>query len=194
MLRADGLNLHHINVEKMRKLPNKELNRKTIDEYKQAPKLKLKVVLDNVRSMNNIGSVFRTSDAFLIEQVMLCGITATPPHNDIRKTALGAEQSVPWIYFPDTKEAVNQLKSEGYTLIAIEQTEDAVRLNTFHPNNNEKYALIFGNEVKGVEQDIVDQCDFCIEIPQEGTKHSLNISVSVGIVIWEFYKFLSQSL
>jgi tRNA G18 (ribose-2'-O)-methylase SpoU len=172
----------------MRKLLNKELNRKNIDEYKQATKLKLTVVLDNVRSMNNIGSVFRTSDAFLIEKVMLCGITATPPHNDIRKTALGAEQSVPWEYFAQTEEAVKQLKHEGYTVIAIEQTEHAVRLDAFQPDAAQKYALIFGNEVKGVEQEVVNLCDFSIEIPQEGTKHSLNISVSVGIVVWEFYR------
>lgn len=176
----------------MRKLLNKELGRKNIEEFKAAGKLKICVILDNVRSMNNIGSVFRTCDAFLIEKIILCGITATPPHNEIRKTALGATESVYWEYYKDTSEPVQQYINEGYVIIAVEQTENAVLLSEFKIEKNKKYVLIFGNEVKGVEQNIVNMCNLSIEIPQEGTKHSLNISVSAGIVLWEFFKNLSN--
>jgi 23S rRNA (guanosine2251-2'-O)-methyltransferase len=176
----------------MRKLLNSELGRKTIDEFKETQKIPLIVILDNVRSMNNIGSVFRTSDAFLIDKIYLCGITAKPPHNDIRKTALGATESVDWEYFEKTEDAVQSLKRLNYCIISIEQTEESTSLQDFVPNKNTNYALIFGNEVKGVQQTIVDLCDECIEIPQEGTKHSLNISVSVGVVLWDFYKNLKK--
>ncbi len=174
----------------MRKLKNNELDRKSVNEFKKSPKIPVTVILDNIRSMNNIGSVFRTSDAFMIEKIMLCGITANPPHNDIRKTALGADESVDWEYFSETKDAVNLLKSENYIIISVEQAEGSVYLQNFKVKKNVKYALIFGNEVKGVQQEIVDISDYCIEIPQEGTKHSLNISVSAGVVLWDFYKKL----
>jgi 23S rRNA (guanosine2251-2'-O)-methyltransferase len=176
----------------MRKLLNKELQRKNIEEFKNADKLNLTVILDNVRSMNNIGSVFRTCDAFLIENIILCGITATPPHNEIRKTALGAEESVHWEYVQHTGDALKRLKNEGYFIFAIEQTEHAKWLNEIIFEKDKKYALVFGNEVKGVGQDCVNLCDSAIEIPQEGTKHSLNVSISVGIVLWEFYKHLKS--
>jgi 23S rRNA (guanosine2251-2'-O)-methyltransferase len=177
----------------MRKLLNKELQRKNIEEFKNADKISIMVILDNLRSMNNIGSIFRTCDAFLIDTVFLCGITATPPHNEIRKTALGAEDSVHWVYIDNTPEAVNQLKNEGWYIVAIEQTENAKLLNEFIFDPRKKYALVFGNEVKGIEQTIVDLCDSAVEIPQEGTKHSLNVSVSVGIVLWEFYKKINET-
>ncbi len=172
----------------MRKLKNNELGRKTVEEFKQSAKIPLTVVLDNIRSMNNIGSVFRTSDAFSIAKIYLCGITAQPPHNDIRKTALGATESVDWEYFNTTEDAVKLLKSEGYIIISIEQAENSILLQDFQIDTEKKYALIFGNEVKGVQQHIVDISNYCIEIPQEGTKHSLNISVSAGVVLWDLYK------
>jgi tRNA G18 (ribose-2'-O)-methylase SpoU len=174
----------------MRKLKNSELIRLNIKEFKESKKTPVAVVLDNIRSLNNIGSVFRTSDAFLVEKIYLCGITAKPPHKDIHKTALGATDSVNWQYFNDTKDAIIQLKQEGYRIISIEQAENATLLNEFTPENNRKYAIVFGNEVKGVQQTIVDMSDMCIEIPQYGTKHSLNISVSVGVVIWDFFQKL----
>lgn len=174
----------------MRKLKNSELNRLNIKEFKESKKTPAVVVLDNIRSLNNIGSVFRTSDAFLVEKIYLCGITATPPHKDIHKTALGATDSVDWQYLNDTKDAILQLKHEGYQIISIEQAENATLLNEFTPENNRKYAIVFGNEVKGVQQSIVNMSDLCIEIPQYGTKHSLNISVSVGVVIWDFFQKL----
>ena len=176
----------------MRKLKTGELNRKSIEEFKKSEKISVIVILDNIRSMNNIGSVFRTSDAFLIEKILLCGITAKPPHNDIRKTALGATESVNWEYFGKTEDAINKLKNENYTIISIEQAENSIKLQDFKPEKNKKYALIFGNEVKGVQQQIVDMSDYCIEIPQEGTKHSLNISVSAGIVLWDFFQKLKK--
>ncbi len=172
----------------MRKLLNSELNRKSIEEFKEADKISVSVVLDNIRSMNNIGSVFRTSDAFMIKKILLCGITAQPPHNDIRKTALGATESVDWNYYKHTKDAIKYLKSEDYTIISIEQAEGSIMLQNFKIETDKKYALIFGNEVKGIQQHIVDISDYCIEIPQEGTKHSINISVSAGVVLWDFYK------
>jgi len=172
----------------MRKLRNDELNRKTADEFQKAAKNPYKLILDNVRSMNNIGSIFRTCDAFLIEELLLCGITATPPHREIHKTALGATDSVKWSYFEETTQAVQRLKNEGYTIVAIEQTECSIELQDFKVEGSRKYAFIFGNEVKGVEQQVIDMCDQSIEIPQFGTKHSFNVSVSVGIVLWELYR------
>ena len=172
----------------MRKLKNNELNRLSINDFKKSDKTPLIVVLDNIRSLNNIGSVFRTSDAFLIEKIILCGITARPPHKDIHKTALGATDSVDWEYTENTSDAISKIKNEGYIIASIEQTEKAVMLQDFKVEKNKKYAVIFGNEVKGVQQEIVDKSDFAIEIPQFGTKHSLNISVSAGVVIWEFFK------
>ncbi len=171
----------------MRKLKNKELNRKTIEEFKSSDKIPIVIVLDNVRSLNNIGSIFRTSDAFSIECIFLCGITAVPPHNDIRKTALGSTKSVNWSYFENTECAIKKLKNENYRIISIEQTESGIMLDDYKILSQQKYALIFGNEVKGVHQQIINLSDDCIEIPQSGTKHSLNISVCAGIVIWNFF-------
>ena len=169
----------------MRKLANNELNRLDIEQFKKAEKTPLIVILDNVRSLNNIGSVFRTCDAFLIEKIYLCGITATPPNKEIHKTALGATDSVVWEYVENTLLAVEKLKEQGVYIISIEQAENSTMLNDFQPNGKQKYAIIFGNEVKGVEQEVVSASDEVIEIPQYGTKHSLNISVSAGIAIWE---------
>ncbi|CEN34634.1 RNA methyltransferase [Capnocytophaga cynodegmi] len=176
----------------MRKLANSELQRLEIEEFKKATKTPLIVILDNIRSLNNIGSVFRTCDAFLIEKIFLCGITATPPNKEIHKTALGATESVDWEYVKSTISVVERLKSEGIRVISVEQTEKSVMLNDFQPNLATKYAVIFGNEVKGVEQEVVSASDGVIEIPQYGTKHSLNISVSAGIVIWDLWKKLNQ--
>ena len=171
----------------MRKLKNEELDRLDISEFKQADKSPIIIILDNIRSLNNIGSVFRTSDAFLIEKIYLCGITAQPPHNDIRKTALGSTESVSWEYHENTINVIDKLKSEGVIICSIEQAENATFLNTFEPQLNTKYAFVFGNEVKGVQQDVVDNSDVVIEIPQYGTKHSLNFSVSAGVVIWDVF-------
>jgi len=167
-----------------------ELNRLSIGEFKETPKIPLVIVLDNVRSLNNIGSVFRTSDAFLVDSIYLCGITATPPHAEIHKTALGAEYSVDWVYFEKTEQAVESLKKEGYILCAIEQAINSTLLDELELEPSKKYTVILGNEVKGVQQEIVDRCDCCIEIPQYGTKHSLNVSVAAGIIIWEFSRQL----
>lgn len=172
---------------KNRKLLNEELGRKSIDEFKTSEKLPIVVVLDNIRSLNNVGSVFRTSDAFLVEKIFLCGITGTPPHPEIHRSALGAEKSVEWEYFESTVKAVEGLKQLGYAIITFEQVEQSVLLNQFYPKKGQKYALVFGNEVKGVGQDVVDISDICVEIPQFGTKHSLNVSVSAGIVLWDFF-------
>lgn len=172
----------------MRKLLNEELDRLTVDEFKQATKVPIVVVLDNVRSMNNIGSVFRTADAFLIEAIFLCGITATPPHKDIHKTALGATDSVEWRYFEKTQNAINFLKSRDYLILGVEQTENSVMLQDFRIHDGIKYGVVFGHEVRGVQQSIIDECDQTIEIPQFGTKHSLNISVSAGVVLWELFR------
>lgn len=169
----------------MRKLKITELNRLTVDEFKEADKLPLVVVLDEVRSLHNIGSVFRTSDAFLVDRICLCGITATPPHAEIHKTALGAEDSVTWNYFSATTDAVKSLQAEGFTVLSIEQVAGSTMLNELQLDATKKYAIVFGNEVKGVQQEVVNCCDGCIEIPQYGTKHSLNVSVTAGIVIWE---------
>ncbi|OFY99856.1 MAG: RNA methyltransferase [Bacteroidetes bacterium RIFCSPLOWO2_12_FULL_31_6] len=171
-----------------KKLKNEELNRISTEEFKQTEKTPLIIVLDNVRSLNNIGSVFRTADAFLIEAVYLCGITAQPPHRDIQKTALGATETVTWKYFNNTLDALANLKQNQYKIAAIEQTENSIMLNNFKVKLNEKWALVFGNEVNGVEQEIINQSNVVIEIPQYGTKHSLNISVSAGIVVWEIQK------
>ena len=175
----------------MRKLNVKDINRLTPKAFKECKKIPLIVVLDNVRSMNNVGSVFRTSDAFRMESIYLCGITSCPPHSEIHKTALGAEETVEWKYFKNTEDAINQLKKQGYIICAIEQVVGSVMLDNISLNKIGKYAIIMGNEVKGVQQSIVDMCDICIEIPQYGTKHSLNVSVTAGIVIWNFFKQLS---
>lgn len=170
----------------MRKLSITELKRLTPEEYRQAGKRKVIVVLDNVRSLNNVGSVFRTADAFMVEAIFLCGITGTPPHREINKTALGATESVPWRYFEETSTAVNLLRQEGYVIVAVEQAEGSVKLASFNPVADIKYAVILGHEIEGVNQAVIDMCDFCAEITQFGTKHSLNIAVTAGIVLWEF--------
>jgi len=169
----------------MRKLLNKELGRKNIDQYRDALKSPFFVVLDNIRSHNNVGSVFRTADAFLTPKIFLCGITARPPHRDIQKTALGATESVEWVYYGSTADAIAELKSMGVRILAVEQAEGAVALQDVKIEKGQQYALVFGHEVNGVDQKIVDMCDMCIEIPQFGTKHSFNIAVSAGIVLWE---------
>lgn len=170
---------------KHRKLANEELNRPEIEEFKAQEKAGIIIILDNIRSLNNIGSVFRTADAFAIEQIILCGITAQPPHREINKTALGATESVDWKHLPTTLEAIEEVKQKGYTVAAIEQTENSTFLNEFRPQNNQKMALIFGHEVKGVSQEAINASDCVLEVPQQGTKHSLNISVSVGVVLWD---------
>ncbi len=169
----------------MRKLLNSELERKTMEQFRASRKSPFVIVLDNVRSQSNIGSVFRTADAFLVEAVYLCGITAQPPHREIQKTALGATESVDWKYYSSTVDAVEKLKGSGYILLAVEQTEGAVELQDLIIEEGGKYALIFGHEINGVAQEVVDMCDKCVEIPQFGTKHSFNIAVSAGIVLWE---------
>ncbi len=171
----------------MRKLKLDELNRASVSEFKGQEKLPIVVVLDNVRSMHNVGSIFRTCDGFAIEQVCLCGITSQPPHREIEKTALGATQSVNWVYYAEPEQAVEQLRKAGYTIIAIEQAENSIMLNDFEADKGKKYALIFGNEVNGVSEEVMQIIDACIEIPQFGTKHSFNIVVSAGIVLWDFY-------
>lgn len=172
----------------MRKLKITELNRLNPEEFKQTTKIPLVVILDNVRSLHNVGAVFRTSDAFLVEAVYLCGITATPPHAEIHKTALGAEDTVCWKYMEKTSDAVMELKKKGYYIAAVEQAEQSIRLNELKIEDRRPYAIILGNEVKGVDQEVMNLCDTCIEIPQFGTKHSLNVSVTSGIVIWELFK------
>lgn len=172
----------------MKKKSMIELQRISCEEFKAARKLPLVVVLDDVRSMNNIGSVFRTADAFVINHIALCGITATPPHTEIHKTALGAEESVDWSYYNDVCEAITDLRSQGYTICAIEQVQGSISLPEFKIERDKKYAIILGNEVKGVKQEAVDMSDCCIEIPQCGTKHSLNVSITAGLVMWEFFK------
>jgi len=175
----------------MRKLLNEELDRLSVGEFKEASKIPVVVVLDNVRSQNNIGSVFRTADAFRLAGIFLCGITATPPHREIHKTALGATESVHWEYHEDTAIAIEGLKEEGYRILSVEQTEGAQSLENIRLDENEKYALVLGHEIRGVDQRVVDLSDQCIEIPQYGTKHSLNISVAAGIVIWEVFRKFS---
>lgn len=175
-----------------RKLKNSELVRKTVSEFKSSEKTPILVILDNIRSLNNIGSVFRTADAFLIKKIYLCGITATPPHKDIQKTALGATDSVDWEYKPDTLSLIEELKAQDVNILAIEQAENAVMLSDFIPVANQTYAIIFGNEVKGVQQTVVSESDNVLEIPQFGSKHSLNISVSAGVVIWDLFSKLKK--
>lgn len=174
-----------------RKLKITEMNRLSVEEFKQSRKLPLVVVLDNVRSLHNIGSVFRTADAFRLERIVLCGITATPPHPEMHKTALGAEYTVDWKYVENTVEAVNNLHEEGYIVFSIEQAEGSTMLNELQLEPGRKYAVVMGNEVKGVQQEVIDHSDGCIEIPQYGTKHSLNVSVTAGIVIWDLFNKLS---
>lgn len=175
-----------------RKLKITEMGRMSVEEFHEAEKMPLMVVLDSVRSLYNVGSVFRTSDAFRVTGVVLCGITATPPNAEIHKTALGAEDSVSWHYFKDTMDAVACLRDDGYTLLAIEQCEGSMMLNDFRPEPQKKYAVILGNEVKGVQQQVIDACDGCLEIPQYGTKHSMNVSVTAGIVIYNFWLTLNS--
>ncbi len=170
-----------------RKLKNSELDRKTVAEFKAAKKTPLIIILDNIRSLNNIGSVFRTADAFLIKKIFLCGITATPPHKDIQKTALGATDTVDWEYKEDTLGLIKSLKEQNIKIVSIEQAENAVMLNQFSIESDTEYAVIFGNEVKGVQQEVVSESDIVIEIPQYGSKHSLNISVSAGVVVWDLF-------
>ena len=177
----------------MRKLKLEELGRSGIEEFKKQNKLPVTVILDSVRSMHNVGSVFRTSDAFAIEQLFLCGITSQPPHREIEKTALGATQSVQWKHFTDIREAISELKNDGYQIIAIEQAENSTKLNEFQPDPSKKYALIFGNEVDGVSEEAMEMADDCIEIPQFGTKHSFNIVVTAGIVLWDLSNKMSKN-
>lgn len=172
----------------MRKLENSELERKSIEDFKKSEKTPLILVLDDIRSLHNIGSVFRTADAFLIEKIILCGITATPPNKEIHKTALGATETVAWEHHENVLEVIEKLKSENVLTLAIEQVESAIFLQDFKTEKNQKYALVFGNEVYGVAQEAVALCDGCIEIPQLGTKHSLNIAVSAGIVVWDLFQ------
>lgn len=168
----------------MRKLKTHELNRKSVEEYNRTPKLPIVILLDNIRSMYNVGAIFRTCDAFLVEKVILCGITSKPPHREIHKTALGATESVSWSYYKNINEVVEQLKSSNYTIIGIEQTNKSIPLDSLNINADGKYALILGNEVSGISDSIIDKLDYCIEIPQFGTKHSLNVSIAAGIVIY----------
>lgn len=175
----------------MRKIENSELKRKSIDAFKNSEKTPIIILLDDIRSLHNIGSVFRTADAFLIEKIYLCGITATPPNKEIHKTALGATETVAWEYHNNILEVIENLKNEGVITFAVEQVENAVFLQDFKVEKDKKYALVFGNEVFGVSQEAVAICDDCIEIPQLGTKHSLNISVSLGIVVWDLFKKLN---
>ena len=176
----------------MRKLKNSELDRLSVDEFKDSKKTPIIIILDNIRSLNNIGSVFRTSDAFLIEKIYLCGITAKPPHKDIHKTALGSTETVNWEYVEDTLELIKRLKQEGVKIASIEQAEQATMLDKFAPETNTTYALVFGNEVKGVQQTVVSESDLVLEIPQYGTKHSLNISVSCGVVVWDVFSKMKK--
>ena len=174
----------------MRKLKNSELSRLSVEEFKKAAKIPVAVVLDNVRSLHNIGAVFRTSDAFLAEVIHLCGITATPPHKDIHKTALGATDSVDWKYFEETSASIGELRKASFTIAAVEQTDDSIPLDEFIAEPDQKYAFVFGHEIRGIQQEIVNLSDIRIDIPQLGTKHSLNISVCAGIVLWEVFKQL----
>jgi 23S rRNA (guanosine2251-2'-O)-methyltransferase len=171
----------------MQKLKLEDLNRVSVEAFKEQEKLPVVVILDNVRSMHNVGSVFRTGDGFAIERLILCGITANPPHREIEKTALGATASVDWEHFEETTAAVTALREQGYTIIAIEQAQNSTMLHTYQPDMSKKYALIFGNEVDGVSDEVMSMCDECIEIPQFGTKHSFNIVISAGIVLWDFF-------
>lgn len=176
----------------MKKKTIADMHRLTADEFRRAPKIPLTVVLDNVRSLNNIGSIFRTCDAFAVERLVLCGISQTPPSVEIHKTALGAEDTVDWVYYADTLEAVARLHAEGYTVCCLEQVEGSVDLRHFRPEPGRRYAFVAGHEVDGVAQAVVDACDLCLEIPQAGTKHSLNVAVSSGITIWHFFQAMNK--
>jgi len=176
----------------MHKLNMNELNRLTVGEFKMVEKIPIVIVLDNIRSQNNIGSIFRTADAFRISELHLCGITATPPHREIHKTALGSTESVSWKYFPSTMDSIRELKSKGFKICAIEQTTYSIPIDRYYPPENVKIAVIFGNEVRGVDENVIQEVDICIEIPQFGTKHSLNISVAVGIVIWDLFRKINN--
>ncbi len=176
----------------MRKLKNEELDRLSVEEFKVKKKRPIVIILDNIRSMNNVGSTFRTADAFLIEKVYLCGITATPPHREINKTALGATESVSWEHQEGTETLIEELKEAGYRIVCVEQTDESVPLQDFLPYKDTKYCVVFGNEVFGVTDEVVEKADICLEIPQFGTKHSLNVSVSIGVVMWDFFKKLED--
>jgi 23S rRNA (guanosine2251-2'-O)-methyltransferase len=178
----------------MKKLKLDELGRISVDEFKEAEKMPICILLDNVRSLHNVGSAFRTADAFRIEKIYLTGITGTPPHREIQKTALGATESVAWEYVEKPAQAVENLKAQGYTIVIIEQTTESKPLQTFHPDKDYKYCLVFGNEVDGVSEEVIEQADIALEIPQTGTKHSLNISVCLGIVAWEFFRKLKLGI
>ena len=171
----------------MKKLSMDELNRLSVDDFKKQEKTQVIIVLDNVRSLNNVGSIFRTADSFLLEGIYLLGITATPPHREIQKTALGATESVNWKHFENPLDGIADLKMRGFKIISIEQVENPVFLNDFIPSKNEKYAIVMGNEVEGVSEEIIKESDLCIEVPQFGTKHSLNVSVCAGILVWDFF-------
>ena len=175
----------------MKKLKNSELSRLSIDEFKNSSKTPVIVILDNIRSAHNVGSIFRTCDAFLIDKIILCGITGIPPNKEIRKTALGSSESVDWRYYKNTEEVIMKLKKKDYQIIAVEQANKSIKLESFRPENEKRYAIIFGNEIKGISQKIIDNSDSVIEIPQFGTKHSLNVSVSAGIVIWDIFSKIS---
>lgn len=177
-----------------RKLQNEELNRISTEEFKKSPKIPVTIILDNIRSQNNVGSVFRTSDAFRIEKIFLCGITSTPENREVHKTALGAEDAVDWEYSKDTLSVVEELKDKGYKIYSIEQAENTTSLEDFSIDLNNKYALVFGNEVKGVQQEVIDASEGCVEIPQFGTKHSFNISVTAGIVLWQIIRPIVKQL
>lgn len=178
----------------MRKISNEELQRPSVEEFAHAARIPVTVILDNVRSANNVGSFFRTCDAFAVERLLLCGITGTPPSRELHKTALGAENTVPWSYYGETAEAVTVMKGSGYRVIAVEQVEGAVMLDEFVPEADVEYALVFGNEVDGVSQSVADMCDGGIEIPQAGTKHSLNVAVSAGAVLWHMFAHYRRGL
>jgi tRNA G18 (ribose-2'-O)-methylase SpoU len=176
----------------MRKLKNEELGRLSVEDFKEAEKNPIVLILDNIRSLNNVGSIFRTADAFRVEAILLCGITAKPPHREIQKTALGATDSVRWEYFETAQEAIDMLKKGGYKIISLEQAEKSTMLHEFYPGLEENYAIVLGNEVKGVDQKIVNNSDFCIEIPQFGTKHSFNVTVSNGIILWDLLQKMKR--
>jgi tRNA G18 (ribose-2'-O)-methylase SpoU len=180
-------------MSKFRKLLNSELGRISSNEYSSAEKMPVTIVLDNIRSQHNIGAAFRSADAFAAERIILCGICATPPSAEIHKSALGAENTIPWEYFEESTDAVNSLKEGGYEIISVEQTQNSTLLNNIKPVIDKKYALVFGNEVKGVKQEVVDVSDLVLEIPQHGTKHSINVSVSIGVVLWEFSKHIGRN-
>ncbi|MBK3518375.1 RNA methyltransferase [Carboxylicivirga marina] len=176
----------------MRKLRTSELNRLTVEEFKNSAKVPITVVMDNIRSLNNVGSVFRTSDALKVEKIVLCGITACPPNKEIHKTALGAEDAVDWSYVAKTEDAIAHLKDEGWLICSLEQVENSTSLLDFSPGEGQKIALVLGNEVKGVQQKVIDVSDVCLEIPQYGTKHSFNVSVSAGIALWEIFRKINH--